>query len=200
MDPLWVWVSSATRGLPNSTQTWLHYLNDWALGANHPPLHNAPASCPPSILHRGCLGCQVTQRWGHQQLPLSWSTGCTVVLAPECQTLLGYSQSSLKNTKWRRWAGTVQSTEQEGWVCGCTPFQPQPSLWKQPIFQGGGRENEVNSILIHGRHLLVCFGENTEPEPPPRPLDTLPGRCSFAPACVQEEECPLNADGFIRSE
>lgn len=82
MDPLWVWVSSATRGLPNSTQTGLHYLNDWALGANHPPLHNAPASCPPSILHRGCLGCQVTQRWGHQQLPLSWSTGCTVVLAP----------------------------------------------------------------------------------------------------------------------
>lgn len=38
-------------------------------------------SRPAPILHRGCPGCQVTQRWGRQQLPLCLSTHCTEPLA-----------------------------------------------------------------------------------------------------------------------
>lgn len=45
--------------------------------------------------------------------------------------------------------------------------------------------------------MVVCLGNRA---PPPKPLDVLPGRRSFAPPCVREHEYLLNADGFIRSE
>lgn len=138
------WVStSATRGLPNSTQLWIHYPNDWALSANHPPLHNAPASCPPSILHWGCLGCQVTQRWGHQQLPLSWSTGCTVVLALGAKPF-----SAILNPCWKRESSNAKYRTEHRRVERVTIWLSTSTLSLKIAYISRREKNEVNSILI----------------------------------------------------
>lgn len=146
------------------------YPNNWALSA----------SCPPSPWRPHLLPF-IYSSWRVRRVP-SHSGVRTSAMA----------LSSLEPSSEPRVPPQIIPVQKKQSTC-VSSLAP---LWK--IRLPGYKKNEV-----YTNPHVVRYG-NTQPQPPPPtaapPLDALPGRCLFAPACLQEEECPLNADGFIRSE
>lgn len=139
---------SATRGLPNSTLPQIHYPNDLALSANLPPL--------PSI-HSSLRLPRVP---GHSEVRTS--AAATLLehrlycsLHSWCQTLLDYSQSSLRN---QREQCLVQPAEGG---CDCKAFNLKPFFENILYIKGKLDEFNINPSLS----LLDCFGKS-DPEPP----------------------------------